>query len=65
MLKMDGIETLRRIRETDKKVKVIIFSGYINDMVKEDAKDLNISQYFHKPFDGDQLFQMINKISFI
>jgi len=55
MPEMDGTETLKQIRQTDSKVKVIILSGYINDEVKKSTSNLGINQYLGKPFDGNEL----------
>jgi len=59
---IDGIETLRRIRKTDKEVKVIILSGYITDDIKMDGDYLGISSYLDKPFDSETLYKAINNI---
>ena len=36
---MDGIETLRRIKELDKQVKVIMVTGREDDEAKQETKD--------------------------
>ena len=59
MPEMDGIETLKRIRQTDNKVKVIVLSGYINADVKKDTTNLGINRYLDKPFNGTELLQAV------
>jgi len=56
---MDGIETLRQIREKDDKVRVIILTGVGSPDIVKDVADLDVSEYLRKPIDSDQLFQAI------
>ena len=62
MPEMDGTETLKQIRQTDSKVKVIILSGYINDEVKKGTSNLGINQYLGKPFDGNELLRVVIEV---
>ena len=59
---MDGIETLRRIRKTDDKVKVIILTGFGNPDVAKDMVDLDISECLSKPIENDQLLHVIRYV---
>lgn len=52
---MDGIVTLKRIREIDEKVGVIMITGVKDQGVFEDAKKLGAYEYIVKPFDLDYL----------
>ena len=56
---MDGIETLRRIRKTDDKVKVIILTGFGNPDIRKDMADLDISECLSKPIENDHLLYVI------
>ena len=48
---MDGIEILKRLKEIDQEIKVIIMTAYGElDMIQE-AKDLGALTHFAKPFD--------------
>ncbi len=61
MPEMDGIETLRNIRESDDKVRVIVLTGYgCPDTIRE-AADLNVSEYLSKPFENEDLVSVISK----
>lgn len=62
MIPIDGIETLRRIRKTDTKVKVIILSGFISEEVRKNMSNLNVDKYLEKPFEFDNLIQTINDV---
>ena len=59
---MDGIATLKEIRKTDSRVKVIILSGYIDEKIKKDFEGLHVNDYLDKPFDGHQLFYAITNV---
>ena len=50
MPKMGGMETLKRIRETDKEVRVIILTGYGEAGSIREAENLDVFEYASKPF---------------
>lgn len=56
---MDGIEILKRVKEIDKDIKVILMTAYGElDMIQE-AKDLGALMHFAKPFDIDEIRQAV------
>ena len=59
---MDGIETLRHIRQKDAKVRVIILTGYGHPDTIRDAADLDVSEYLSKSFDNDALIRIIGEV---
>lgn len=59
---MDGVEVLSKIRQTDKDVKVIMLSGYLDDELKLKTKDLNVGKYLSKPFIFDELFINVEQL---
>ena len=70
MPEMDGIETLRRIRKMDDKVRVIILTGFPTgfstgfdspEAVKEMA-DLDVSERLSKQLDNDELLHAIRDV---
>ena len=58
---MDGIETLRNIRNTDSNVDVVILTGYGCPDTIRDAADLNVSEYLSKPFENKELLSIIGR----
>jgi CheY-like chemotaxis protein len=56
---MDGIETLRNIRTSDKQVRIVILTGYASPDTIREAADLNASEYLSKPFENDDLVSVI------
>lgn len=59
---MDGLEILKRIKEIDKGVKVIMMTAYGElDMINE-ATQNGALMHFTKPFDIDELRVAVNRI---
>lgn len=56
---MDGIETLRHIRASDERVRIVILTGYASPDTIRDAADLDASEYLSKPFANDDLVSVI------
>jgi len=58
---IDGIETLRRLRETNKDIKVIMVTGKKPDEedASEQCKQLGILDYIHKPLELDELERVV------
>ncbi|WLR50740.1 response regulator [Bacillus tianshenii] len=58
---MDGIEILKRMKEMDQSIKVIIMTAYGElDMIQR-AKDLGALTHFAKPFDIDDIRDAVKK----
>lgn len=58
---MDGIEILKRMKEYDPNIAVIIMTAYGElDMIQR-AKDLGAITHFAKPFDIDDIRNAVNK----
>ncbi|OAB47755.1 response regulator [Paenibacillus antarcticus] len=57
---MDGLEILKRIKELNTDIKVIMMTAYGElDMIKE-ATDLGALMHFTKPFDIDEMRVAVN-----
>lgn len=58
---MDGIEILKRIKNINKDIKVILMTAYGElDMIQE-AKDFGALMHFAKPFDIDEIRKAVRK----
>ncbi|MFQ5800760.1 MAG: response regulator, partial [Candidatus Hydrothermarchaeales archaeon] len=56
---MGGIEAFRKIKEVDKKTKVIMMTAYaVDDLVAEALKE-GASSVVHKPLDLDKLITLV------
>ena len=62
MNKMDGIEALKRIRELDKQVKVIMVTGRDDEEAKQKTKTLGAYDFVHKPLEIDELERVVLKL---
>ena len=58
---IDGIETLRRLRETNKDTKVIMVTGKKQDDegIGDQCKQLGIIDYIHKPLELGELERVV------
>ncbi|MBU0549808.1 MAG: response regulator [Candidatus Omnitrophica bacterium] len=57
---MDGIETLRHIREFDQKLPVIIVTAYPTIEYFSKTQELNVSGFFDKDGDFEELRNVVN-----
>lgn len=57
---MDGIKTLRQIRQHDPDVRVVILTAYSDPDLIRDAADLDVSEYLSKPFENEQLVRVVD-----
>ena len=58
---MDGIEILKRLKQHDETIKVIIMTAYGElDMIQE-AKDLGALTHIAKPFDIDEIRKVVRE----
>ncbi|ANB60626.1 response regulator [Anoxybacteroides amylolyticum] len=58
---MDGIEILKRIKEINRDIKVIIMTAYGElDMIQE-TRELGAVMHFAKPFDIDDMRDAVRK----
>lgn len=61
MPKMDGMEVLRRVRQIQPGIKVIMVTGLDQSETARRAKDLGVFAYLPKPFDPDDLKQAVER----
>jgi len=56
---IDGIETLRRLRQSGNKIDVIMVTGADDDETTSAAKNLGVVGYIHKPLILDELEKVV------
>ena len=56
---MDGIETLKRIREIDKECAIIMVTGVKDDETMQKAKELGADDYITKPLSLEYLDKVV------
>lgn len=57
---MDGLEILKKIKEHDASIKVIMMTAYGELAMIREATDLGALMHFTKPFDIDELRMAVN-----
>ncbi len=48
MPKMDGLETLKRIRESDKSIGIVMLTGYVSEELEKNALQLGVDEFLGK-----------------
>lgn len=64
MPKMSGLETLKRIRELDKEIGIIMLTGYVTDDLKKSAAQMGVDDFLTKGKDTSTglFFQSIENV---
>lgn len=63
MPEMDGIEALKKIKEINSKVKVIMVTAMGQDNLVREAIKLGATSFLVKPFNENQLIQTFKQVS--
>ena len=58
---MDGMTATKKIREGGDDIPIIAISGNSKNYSLEDFKNIGINEYLQKPFDYDQLVEIVRK----
>jgi len=58
---IDGIEVLKRVKQTNPYIEVIILTGHGSDLDKETCMNLGACAYLQKPVDIDELSETIKQ----
>ena len=61
--KMNGIELIKKIRQTNKTIPIIIISAYTNTNYLLDAVELNLSKYIVKPLTSAKIQALLNLLN--
>ena len=62
MPKMDGIETLKRVRKLDSDIAVVIYTGYPNLETAVASMKLDAVDYLRKPFNVDEFRDVLDRV---
>lgn len=65
MPQMDGITMIETIREINKNIPVLIFTGYQGNKLKRQIKKLNIHKIIQKPFNSGEFIDIIKETTFL
>ena len=58
---MDGLEVLRRIKELDPEVEVVIVTAYATDASHANAITLGALEYLRKPFLMEEIYELVER----
>ncbi len=59
---MDGLELVKRIRQADVPVKVLVMTGFGDRETVSRLQEMGVRGVIHKPFDGEQLIAAIRAV---
>jgi two-component system chemotaxis response regulator CheY len=59
---MDGLEALRKLKEMDKNIKVVMCSAMGQETMVVDALKLGAKDFIVKPFKPDRIMKTVNSI---
>ncbi len=62
MPRVEGIETIRKIRKLSRTVKIIAMTGYVDSYLKE-AMILGADDSINKPFNTEDLMAVVNRVN--
>lgn len=63
MPKMDGIETLKNIRDQGFKYPILILTANINESDRTRCEELGVSGFIKKPTNGKEIINLIQKVT--
>ncbi len=63
MPRMNGLEVLRRVKEIDPAITIIMITAFGDIDSYLDAMESGAFEYINKPFESEELIRMIDKIS--
>lgn len=63
MPEMNGIEVLKRIKKIDKDARIIMITAFGDVESYLDSMELGAYEYINKPFETDELLEMIDRVA--
>jgi len=58
---MDGLEVLKKIKETDPEVEVVIVTAYATEASHANAITLGALEYLRKPFLMEEIYELVDR----
>ena len=63
MPKIDGIETIRKLKKIQPDIKILVTSGYKSVETAQEAVSAGASNYIVKPFERTEILDAVNKLT--
>jgi CheY-like chemotaxis protein len=60
--KITGLDVLRKLRQKNRNVNVVVASGYLDPDLKSEIADLGVQHFVDKPYRFDQLVETLEDV---
>ncbi len=60
---MNGLELIRKIRDTDRRMKIIILSGYSDFKYAQQAIEMGVAAFLLKPLEEEKMEETVGKVT--
>lgn len=58
---MDGLEALPEIKDVSPEADVVVLSGFLDDRVGREARELGAADYLEKGMDADEMLERVSQ----
>ena len=58
---MDGLQVLKRVKEIDPSIEVIVVTAYASEKSQSDAIALGALEYLRKPFLMEEIYELVDR----
>lgn len=59
---MDGLEVLKKLKEIDSSIPVIVVTGHGDSDLEQEALGLDAAGFIHKPIDREELEKVLGRV---
>jgi len=59
--KMDGLEVLKKLKEADSELEVVIVTAYATDASHANAINMGALEYLRKPFLMEEIYELVDR----
>jgi CheY-like chemotaxis protein len=56
---MDGVAVLREIRKFQPRARVVVITGYVEEAMEREIRELGVDAYLEKPFNPPQIIEAV------
>jgi len=60
---MDGYEFVKKIREMNNSIPIVICSGFIDEKTKDKFREIGINYYLEKPFKLNEIKELVERLT--
>lgn len=59
---MDGVEVLRQIKQSGSRAKVVVITGFVEEKMEREIRDLGVEAYLEKPFTPPEVISTVKEV---